>query len=59
MHAAACGPQRLCKCAAPNLAPNRAQHPLAQGGANAGHTIYDDKGTKYALHLIPSGVLNK
>lgn len=31
----------------------------AQGGANAGHTIYDDNGTKYALHLIPSGVLNK
>eukprot|EP00878_Enallax_costatus_P045012 GHUV01053843.1.p1 GENE.GHUV01053843.1~~GHUV01053843.1.p1 ORF type:complete len:201 (+),score=11.69 GHUV01053843.1:960-1562(+) len=31
----------------------------AQGGANAGHTIYDDKGTKYALHLLPSGVLNK
>lgn len=30
-----------------------------QGGANAGHTIYDDKGTKYALHLVPSGVLNK
>ncbi|KIY99130.1 adenylosuccinate synthase [Monoraphidium neglectum] len=31
----------------------------AQGGANAGHTIYDDKGTKYALHLVPSGVLNQ
>lgn len=31
----------------------------AQGGANAGHTIYDDKGTKYALHLVPSGILNK
>lgn len=24
-----------------------------QGGANAGHTIYDDDGTKYALHLVP------
>lgn len=31
----------------------------AQGGANAGHTIYDEHGTKYALHLVPSGVLNK
>lgn len=31
----------------------------AQGGANAGHTIYDDKGTKFALHLVPSGILNK
>ena len=31
----------------------------AQGGANAGHTIYDENGTKYKLHLIPSGVLNK
>uniref|UniRef100_A0A383V587 Adenylosuccinate synthetase, chloroplastic n=1 Tax=Tetradesmus obliquus TaxID=3088 RepID=A0A383V587_TETOB len=31
----------------------------AQGGANAGHTIYDENGTKYALHLLPSGVLNK
>lgn len=29
-----------------------------QGGANAGHTIYDDDGTKYALHLVPSGILN-
>lgn len=32
---------------------------VIQGGANAGHTIYDDKGTKYALHLVPSGILNK
>lgn len=31
----------------------------AQGGANAGHTIYDDDGNKFALHLIPSGILNK
>lgn len=30
----------------------------AQGGANAGHTIYDDEGNKYKLHLIPSGILN-
>jgi adenylosuccinate synthase len=30
-----------------------------QGGANAGHTIYDDEGRKYALHLVPSGILNK
>ena len=30
----------------------------AQGGANAGHTIYDDNGKKYALHLVPSGILN-
>ena len=29
-----------------------------QGGANAGHTIYDAAGTKYALHLVPSGILN-
>lgn len=31
----------------------------AQGGANAGHTIYDSEGKKYALHLVPSGILNK
>mmetsp|Transcript_33305 Transcript_33305/g.78984 ORF Transcript_33305/g.78984 Transcript_33305/m.78984 type:complete len:505 (+) Transcript_33305:84-1598(+) len=31
----------------------------AQGGANAGHTIYDSDGKKYALHLIPSGILNR
>ena len=31
---------------------------MAQGGANAGHTIYDAAGTKYALHLVPSGILN-
>ncbi|KXZ48552.1 hypothetical protein GPECTOR_27g723 [Gonium pectorale] len=30
----------------------------AQGGANAGHTIYDSAGTKFALHLVPSGILN-
>lgn len=30
----------------------------ASGGHNAGHTIWVD-GTRYALHLIPSGVLNK
>ncbi|GAX81055.1 hypothetical protein CEUSTIGMA_g8490.t1 [Chlamydomonas eustigma] len=30
----------------------------AQGGANAGHTIYDEEGNKYALHLVPSGILN-
>lgn len=29
-----------------------------QGGANAGHTIVDESGKKYALHLLPSGVLN-
>ena len=28
-----------------------------QGGANAGHTIINDYG-KFALHLLPSGVLN-
>ena len=30
-----------------------------QGGANAGHTIYDSAGKKYALHLVPSGILNE
>ena len=29
----------------------------SQGGHNAGHTIWVD-GVKYALHLVPSGVLN-
>jgi adenylosuccinate synthase len=29
-----------------------------QGGANAGHTIYDEAGNRYALHLVPSGILN-
>ena len=28
------------------------------GGHNAGHTIWVD-GLKYALHLVPSGILNK
>ena len=32
---------------------------LEQGGANAGHTIYDPEGNKYKLHLIPSGILNR
>lgn len=30
-----------------------------QGGANAGHTIYDAEGKKFALHLVPSGILNE
>jgi len=30
----------------------------SQGGHNAGHTIWVD-GVRYALHLVPSGVLNK
>ena len=29
----------------------------AQGGCNAGHSVVID-GKKYALHLIPSGILN-
>ncbi|KAG0487258.1 hypothetical protein HPP92_009353 [Vanilla planifolia] len=29
-----------------------------QGGANAGHTIYNSDGKKFALHLVPSGILN-
>lgn len=28
-----------------------------QGGANAGHTIYDQNGNKSVVHLLPSGVL--
>ncbi|KAG6468972.1 adenylosuccinate synthetase, chloroplastic-like [Zingiber officinale] len=30
-----------------------------QGGSNAGHTIYNDEGKKFALHLVPSGILNE
>ncbi|XP_078179789.1 adenylosuccinate synthetase, chloroplastic-like [Carex rostrata] len=30
-----------------------------QGGANAGHTIYNSEGKKFALHLIPSGIINE
>uniref|UniRef100_A0A1D1Y6M5 Adenylosuccinate synthetase, chloroplastic n=1 Tax=Anthurium amnicola TaxID=1678845 RepID=A0A1D1Y6M5_9ARAE len=30
-----------------------------QGGANAGHTIYNTEGKKFALHLVPSGILNE
>eukprot|EP00250_Pteridium_aquilinum_P012189 c20557_g1_i1 orf=90-1586(+) len=30
-----------------------------QGGSNAGHTIYNNEGKKFALHLIPSGILNE
>ncbi|KAH9627152.1 hypothetical protein KSS87_018392 [Heliosperma pusillum] len=29
------------------------------GGANAGHTIYNSEGKKFALHLVPSGILNE
>uniref|UniRef100_A0A0C9QV85 Adenylosuccinate synthetase, chloroplastic n=1 Tax=Wollemia nobilis TaxID=56998 RepID=A0A0C9QV85_9CONI len=30
-----------------------------QGGANAGHTIYNNEGKKFALHLVPSGILHE
>jgi adenylosuccinate synthase len=30
-----------------------------QGGGNAGHTVYDRKGTKYVTHILPVGILNK
>ncbi|KAH0449535.1 hypothetical protein IEQ34_020227 [Dendrobium chrysotoxum] len=30
-----------------------------QGGSNAGHTIYNADGKKFALHLVPSGILNE
>ncbi|GLJ29493.1 hypothetical protein SUGI_0581360 [Cryptomeria japonica] len=30
-----------------------------QGGANAGHTIYNSEGKKFALHLVPSGIFNE
>ncbi|KAJ4710286.1 Adenylosuccinate synthetase, chloroplastic [Melia azedarach] len=30
-----------------------------QGGANAGHTVYNAEGKKFALHLVPSGIFNE
>ena len=30
-----------------------------QGGGNAGHTVYDEKGNKFVTHTLPVGVLNK
>jgi adenylosuccinate synthase len=51
------GAQRRCEGWLPMH--ETAHLPHLQGGANAGHTIYDDAGTKYALHLVPSGILNK
>ncbi|THG20620.1 hypothetical protein TEA_013772 [Camellia sinensis var. sinensis] len=30
-----------------------------QGGANAGRTIYNAEGKKFALHLVPLGILNE
>jgi adenylosuccinate synthase len=36
------------------------QKPVAvrfQGGSNAGHTIFDNDGTKFICHMMPSGVL--
>jgi len=31
---------------------------FCEGGINAGHTIYNDEGVKFALHLVPWGILN-
>ena len=30
-----------------------------QGGGNAGHTVYDEKGHKFVTHILPVGVLNE
>ncbi|KAL3621530.1 Adenylosuccinate synthetase 2, chloroplastic [Castilleja foliolosa] len=30
-----------------------------QGGANAGHMVYNSEGKKFSLHLVPSGILNE
>ena len=30
----------------------------SQGGNNAGHTVVDPSGAKYAFHLLPSGVVH-
>ncbi|TKY45951.1 Adenylosuccinate synthetase 2 [Spatholobus suberectus] len=32
---------------------------MREGGANAGHTIYNAEGKKFAFHLVPSGILNE
>lgn len=32
---------------------------VVQGRANPGQTIYNSEGKKFALHLIPSGILNE
>ncbi|MBI2827704.1 MAG: adenylosuccinate synthase [Acidobacteria bacterium] len=39
------------------LTPNFSAVARYQGGHNAGHTVYAD-GTKFVLHLIPSGILH-
>jgi adenylosuccinate synthase len=40
------------------LTPHFAAVARYQGGHNAGHTVYVD-GTKFVLHLIPSGILHQ
>jgi adenylosuccinate synthase len=30
-----------------------------QGGGNAGHTVYDERGKKFVTHILPVGVLNE
>ncbi len=41
-----------------DLLGSRVSHVVRyQGGNNAGHTVITPDGTKYALHLLPSGVL--
>ena len=45
-------------CSVDSSSRTAMSHERLQGGANAGHTIYDAAGKKYALHLVPSGILN-
>jgi adenylosuccinate synthase len=43
-----------------DLLGSRVSHVVRyQGGNNAGHTVITPDGTKYALHLLPSGVLTE
>ncbi|KAL9645940.1 hypothetical protein ABK040_001048 [Willaertia magna] len=41
------------------IARNHAIIARYNGGSNAGHTIVDEKGKKFATNLLPSGVLTK
>src|SRR5205823_4430737 len=44
---------------ATDLLGNRVQYVVRyQGGNNAGHTVITPDGEKFALHLIPSGILS-
>ncbi|KAH0976949.1 hypothetical protein GBA52_026668 [Prunus armeniaca] len=52
-------PQKCCRMLGEALNCHSLTSKCVWGGANTGHTIYNVEGKNFALHLVPSGILNE